>query len=562
MHFSKFISVLFLFAILAGCSRVNDGMIRGRKAINSALDTVERTMDDNALYADSLVNQIDASSIHNKEQRARFALLYTAAEYKNYQLLTSDSLIMEAVRYYSISNNLQYRFLSYYYLGCAFVDMKMFPDASVALAQAEQLVNEIDNDYWKGLLYSQLGYVFNESCFFDRSEEYYLMAISCFDQAGKTKHMNYALSDYAITMMGNLNFKKADSIFMVICKLSIALEDSLLFENSLYYRLKCMVYLEEPDSALKMINSYSLRVDEQLSSPGYLGLMALYHNLIKDHEKADLFLAKAWNCNLSKSDSINLFYVSAEIERSKGNMEESLEFFRKYILAQNKSIRNLLNHPVTEAQERFFRTLAELEAIKARNRITVLVASIIIFLLVIFCIFFINLNHKRKVQEKIHDYLSTIDELRERDSENHDKIKSLNSQVREMLRQQFTASDYLYTRYYEQIDDNRKAEHLYRVVKQQIDQFTGSKSIARIDDLLNKTFDGIMDKVLSSGLELKDKELMLIRFVLAGFSAKSIAAILDDTHANISQRKKRLLDKIQYLSPETMKELYNILNIK
>ena len=137
MHFSKFISVLFLFAILAGCSRVNDGMIRGRKAINSALDTVERTMDDNALYADSLVNQIDASSIHNKEQRARFALLYTAAEYKNYQLLTSDSLIMEAVRYYSISNNLQYRFLSYYYLGCAFVDMKMFPDASVALAQAE-----------------------------------------------------------------------------------------------------------------------------------------------------------------------------------------------------------------------------------------------------------------------------------------------------------------------------------------------------------------------------------------------------------------------------------------
>ncbi|MBO4723962.1 MAG: hypothetical protein J5596_01410 [Bacteroidaceae bacterium] len=562
MHFSKFISVLFLFAILAGCSRVNDGMIRGRKAINSALDIVERTMDDNASYADSMVNLIDASSIHNKEQRARFALLYTAAEYKNYQLLTSDSLIMEAVRYYSISNNLQYRFLSYYYLGCAFVDMKMFPDASVALAQAEQLVNEIDNDYWKGLLYSQLGYVFNESCFFDRSEDYYSMAVSCFDRAGKTKHVNYALSDYAIAMMDNLNFKTADSIFMVACKLSIDLGDSLLFENSLYYRLKCMVHMEEPDSALNLIKKYSLRVDDQSSSLGYLSLMALYHNLMKNYEKSDLFLTKAWNCDLSKDDSIYMFYVSAEIEKSKGNMEESLESFRKYVLFQNKSIRTLLNHPATEAQESFFRTLAELEAIKARNRITVLIASIIISLLIISFIFLINLNRKRRVQEKIHDYLSTIDELRERDSENHDKIISLNSQVREMLRQQFTPSDYLYTRFYEQIDDNRKAEHLYRVVKQQIDQFTGPKSIGRIDDLLNSTFDGIMDKVLSSGLELKEKELLLLRFVLAGFSAKSIAAILDDTHANISQRKKRLLDKIQILSPEIMEEIRNILNIK
>lgn len=560
----SFKSAFLLFALitLAGCSHVSDGMIRGRSAINDVLDTVEREMDDNAPFADSLVNLIDAHSIHSKEQRARYALLYTAAEYKSYHLLTSDSLIMEAVRYYSISNNLEYRFLSYYYLGCAFVDMKMFSDASVALAQAEQLVNDIDNDYWKGLLYSQLGYVFNESNDFFEAEIFYSKAEFYFSHAGKEIHRLYALLSVGDMKINKLGFKAADSIIHIVSNQAIILNDSLLYNKCIYNRMYCALYMGEIDSASVLYDSFISHDEYPFKSPGFMGLMALYCNFIRDYDKSEFYLESAWESNLSETDTIYLYYVSALLAESKGEIKESLESFQKYIKHENDRTRALLKHHVAGAQRDYYRTLSELEAIKARNRDTVLVASIIIFLLVIFCIFFINLNHKRKVQEKIHDYLSTIDELREREFENHDKIKSLNSQVREMLRQQFTASDYLYTRYYEQIDDNRKAEHLYRVVKQQIDQFTGSKSIARIDDLLNKTFDGIMDKVLSSGLELKDKELLLLRFVLAGFSAKSIAAILDDTHVNITQRKKRLLDKIQNLSPETMKELRNALNIK
>lgn len=569
MHFYKKFSstivrnnlLLLLFALFVGCSHVDDDMIRGRRAINATLDTVEREMDDNPVYADSLVNLIDSRSIRNKEQRARYALLYTAAEYKNYQPLTSDSLIMEAVRHYSISSNLDYRFLSYYYLGCAYLDMEQMPDASVAFAQAEQLVNEIDNDYWKGLLYSRLGFYFYESCFFNRSEEYYLMSISCFDRAGKIKHKIYAMSEYANSKMGNLNFKEADSILNLTGEMALAMGDSSLYKSNIYNRLYCMANLNEADSATYLVNKYSLGFEEQLPI-GHLRLMTLYYSLIGDSDKTEYCLSKAWNSDLSNSDSIYLYYISAVYAERQGKMEESLDLFRKYNNMEKESLRKLLNHPVTEAQESFFRTLAELETIKARNRATILVASIIISLLVCSFILIISINRRRKAQEEIRDYISTIDELAERELENRDKIFTLNSQVREMLRQQFYPSDYLYTRFYEQIDDNRKADHVYRVVKNQIDQFTGPKSIARIDELLNTTFDGIMERVLSSGLELKEKELLLLRFVLAGFSAKSIAAILGDTHINIMQRKKRLLDKIQFLSPEVMKELRNALNFR
>ena len=117
-------------------------------------------------------------------------------------------------------------------------------------------------------------------------------------------------------------------------------------------------------------------------------------------------------------------------------------------------------------------------------------------------------------------------------------------------------------RFYEQIDDNKKAERLYKVVKTQMDAFTGSKNIDQLDGLLNETFDGIMNKLETQELDLKEKESMLIRFVLTGFSAKSIAALLNDTQQNINQRKKRLLDKIAHKSPVLMEDISLVLSPK
>ena len=134
--------------------------------------------------------------------------------------------------------------------------------------------------------------------------------------------------------------------------------------------------------------------------------------------------------------------------------------------------------------------------------------------------------------------------------------------MRYILRQQFLPSDYLFTRYYEQIDDARKAERLYKVVKTQIDDFTNSRNIDRLDTLINEAYGGLMDKLLSAHLNLQDKELLHIRFVLSGFSAKSIAAILNDSHQNINQRKKRLLEKIGRLDAGLLVELNAALSSK
>ena len=204
--------------LFAGCSHVNDGKIRGRKSIDETMDLVERVMDDNATLADSLMNLIDSRSIRSKERLARYAILYTAAEYKNYQPATSDSLIMLAVRHYSISNNWDYRFLSNYYLGCVYIDLGQFTDAAGALTQAEQLVDRINNKFWEGLLYNRLGKIFYEACDFNRAKDYYCKAESCFDLSEKEKHSLYARYNIGDCLLSLHDFEAADSITILVEK--------------------------------------------------------------------------------------------------------------------------------------------------------------------------------------------------------------------------------------------------------------------------------------------------------------------------------------------------------
>ena len=554
------VCMLVMIFAMSGCNYDTDGMVRGHRAVKTLLDSAECVMDDYPEYADSLMHLIDIHSIRNREQRARYALLFTATQYKTYQPFTSDTLIMEAVKYYSISKNIDYRFLSYYYLGCVYMEMGQTTDASVALAQAEQLVDRIDNDYWKGLLYTQLGIIFSKGYNYNRSEEYFVKAEYHYNQTDKDYHKLYALYIIANNKLNMHDFKTSDSLFSIVEKKAAAIGDKRLYDDCIYNRLYDVVYMDDIDRATQIINENNLLNNNEFQTFGHRILMALYFNHMGDIDKSDYYLNQAWNSNLSVSDSIYLYYTSSKIARSKGQIEEALIYNTKYVFLQDEELISLLNQPISIAQRDYFRTASELEAIKARNRVIMLMTSIVISLLAISFIVLVNLNRRRKTQQEIRDYLQTIDDLTSQVSVSQGKIKTLNTQVREMLRQQYTPSDFLYTRYYEQIDDNKKAERLYRVVKSQIDGFTSRKNINRIDELLNSSFDGIMDKILSSGMELKEKDLLILRFVLAGFSAKSIATLLGETHQNITQRKKRMLDKIGIIAPELLKELHTALN--
>ena len=543
----------FLFAVCAflvmGCSHDLEGNVRGPKSVNALMDRVESIMDEDAATADSLIRLIEPNSIRSKETQARYALLYSAAEYKNYEDILSDSLIMTAVRHYSIDNNIDYRFLSYYYLGCVYFELERYRDATVAYTQAEQLADRISNDYWKGLLYSQLGEIFNKSCDYRRAHDYFARALSCFERSGKELHGLYAMFDVGRTLLNLQEFSSADSILRIVENKSIEIGDSILNSQCLYRRLSCLAYMNEPDSMASLLGKYDLTIDELSNSFGNIETKVQYYIEKNDYAKSESLLEQARLCDLSEDDSIYLFFASYRLAASQGETEKALEYYHKYNLLQNASLRSILDQPILGAQKEQYRVMAENELLKYRHARMTAILCVVIFMLILVIVLVTYHYKKKRMKEQLYESMAVAAEL-------SDKIEDLKNQVRVQFRERHDLSNRLYSMYYDsENQDKITKQQLNVTINSLIKDYTATENVKKLDKLLNESYDGIMDRLVDPQLGLTEKELELFRYSFAGLSSKSVSVIIKESPQNIYQIKSRLLKKVRHNSEELWSQL-------
>ena len=319
-------SILVLAFFSMSFTHHDDGTVRDRKSVIALMDSVENIMDDDAPYADSLVKLIDPHSLKTKKLKARYALLYTAAEYKNYQPFTSDSLIMEAVNYYSKKRNIDYRFLSYYYLGCVYLELGRMKDASKALTQADILSDRIKNDFWKGLLFARLAFIYRKFNNFNYAENYSNKAYLCFDNVGKEEHKYKSFFNYALCKMDKNQYKEAVPLFQEIQAWADETNDSVFCEEVIYQRFACYLYLGEIDNATLLYNDYISTHECIINYVFYYVYLAWYFDQIKDYSKSDFYLNEANKCSLTSADSIYWFYFNSKFAQSREDTELALQY--------------------------------------------------------------------------------------------------------------------------------------------------------------------------------------------------------------------------------------------
>lgn len=536
---------LALIFCVSGCN------IKVGRDLNSTLDAAEGVINDDPALAFSLLDSIHSNSIWRRKDMARYALLYTEAQYKTYRPIETDSLIMIPVCYYSQHRNLDLLFRSYFYLGCVYSLSECLTEAAVAFAQAEELIDYADSDFRRGLLYSRMADVYYDSFDYTRAEPYYLKAADCFKMAGKEYHMICAKGLAANCLASFYDYKNSNTLNNEVIDWANRVDNLDMLRMYMTNKMSNLVYDDNLADAKLLHDSIISRFGFPESHQKELYQFARYYIKSGEYTKARTMLDKAWT--FSPADTVSLYYAESLLSDSLGQKDLALSFYRLSMQFDKTKVNGMLYQPIMGAQRDYYRTLSELEAVKANNRRAKLIIAVIIMLLIIVSSSFIRVNRKRKMNEQINHYLYAI-------NEHTAKIETLNSKVRSMFRQQYSQPDYLFTRFYDQVDDAKKAERLYKVVKNQIDDFKSPKNIARIDAMLHDIFGNLIDKLTSPEIGLSEKDLLLIRFVLAKISAKSMAVILDDSNQNINQRKKRMLEKIGSKDPALLIELNNALN--
>ena len=287
----------------------------------------------------NLLKGIAQPELQTQEHCARYALLFSQALDKNYIDVTNDSLINIAVDYYKDRNDVRAKFLSYYYQGRIYTNANELTKATLAYMEAEQLVDELGDDYAAGLLYKQIGLIYYSYYDFPKSLQAHKQAIEHFTKATKSIHKIQAM----LTLSGIYrSMNKEEKSYLI---LKTALEESKKLNNPSLIK-SCIgnlilvhIDMEQWKEASQLYQEHIKYYDFKNMTASFDAYIARLHAKNNQFKEAFFHLNTGWSKARNLQDSINLYNAESRIHLMNKSWEESYRGMEKCITFQNKIIR-------------------------------------------------------------------------------------------------------------------------------------------------------------------------------------------------------------------------------
>ena len=393
--------LLLTLLLLAGC---NDP-----KHVTDALNRAEALMNEHPDSAWTVLNTISPDEMGQNRTRARYALLYTQAQDKTYRDETNDSLISVAVDYYRHTDDVRRKFLSYYYQGRVYANAKDYLNATSCYMEAEQLADAVGDDYLSGLLYAELGRIYNIYYDYPKSLEAHRKAAECYERAGKIRHRNYMWYNLS-TIYRNMN-RYSESEQMLKQVLESASEDggNTLIKSCLGSLVMLCIEEGRMSEAKELYSDLELLVDEDYGSSSFMGKLAKMYATEQNFVLANEYLDKGWKCAENKMDSVSLYMASSDVYSKQGNGKLAYQELKKGVLMQNKDTRQALQQPVLTAQRDHLSEKLEFEAYKLRMRKLLNLVTTLFFLLLLVVVIYVSVRVFKKQKKESEQVISHLE---------------------------------------------------------------------------------------------------------------------------------------------------------
>lgn len=195
----------------------------------------------------------------SRSLQARFALLYTRAQDKSLIDVDDDSLIIRAVDYYRSHGDHRTRAMAYYYYGVIRHNTGDIDGAMEALVKAQLEVEECDDSYLQGLIYSELGNAYYEQNTYGDAIEMYTLAVDAFEQCGHKENMFIALNNKGVSFYLSKQNEQALPYLEKALKMAEEMNDvASILEIS---AIQCDIILQvskNPESIFQLKNKLSV----------------------------------------------------------------------------------------------------------------------------------------------------------------------------------------------------------------------------------------------------------------------------------------------------------------
>ena len=519
-----------------------------------------------------VLENIDVSELSGKEERAKHARLLSMAMDKNYIYKTDFKVLQPAIDYYEDSGTTTDKFQTYYLQGRIYQNQGNETEAMILYAQAKELLSGIDAPFLVGQLHTEIGNIYRSNYDYAKSLEAYQTAYDLYVKAGLESHAAYTLLDIGLSYWNLEDNAKGIEYINEALQMALKLHDEYL-EMVCYQNI---VFLCDDIDAVErcgsivdaLVNRYNI---EKFGS-GSLISIASYYAEVKDYSRMEEFIGRAWSNATNAKDSINVYLTQADILKRVGKADEALRYFEVGVKLQNKEVRSSLKQPIETTQKEYFQQQAEYNAYRLKkDRELYITLGVIALLALIVVAMYIRHRMLSKdleiskymmlsseLQSAIRDRedrLSAISEHISSQEEAHNTLVSdMHRQIAELFEKQYELLDKLSNTYYETQGVSKEKENIFKQVKSEIDKFaTDKRAVAQLEKIVNTYKRNVIGLVRSEIPNISERDITLLCYIYAGFSAKSISIFIGETTSNILTRKSRLRSKIAKLETPNAK---------
>lgn len=554
--------ILFLAFWVFGCtnSKIVEELERADELITNQPDS-----------AFAIIKSINPDDIHGRADRAFYALLYTQAQYKNYETIQSDSLIDVAVDYYQNKPLKDRLTRAYMYKAAALSDMERHKEAIEWLKKAET-VADTSAYLTLGLINSHIGDLYQLNFVANNEDiEKYKKALRYYRLAENKQFENYTLSSIG-KLYRNNNIDSAIIYLKYSVELSKELHDNYTlinnFEMLAYSYTLCSNYVNGRDVALYAYNHSENKNNIRLLA----NLSEIYTKLGKIDSAEYYFHAIHTNDLKVVGDSIEYYMVLSDIESAKHNYKIALEAEKKASAISERVIDKARKNDLFAIEKQFDYTIisAKAQQLESQNRLkNYFVIIITLLFLIITGIIYTLLRHRTRLGNErieiieqlkldIDDQILKIDTLKAESykyKEKIDEMKCVNNQI----------YNHTYNTVKGIIDDRieitrklARIKHEYgsnpeqflKKIDSEIFNYHKNKTeLSLILSIANQLHSDIIDRISTKYPKLNDRELIILALTCLDFKPIEMYVFLNfPTVGAINTARHRLANKLKISS--------------
>lgn len=509
----------------------------------------------------TILSAIDPSSLVVESQIAKYSLLYTKAQYKNYIDTPNDSLISFAVKYYEEHNAKKELMESLLLFGVKKKLQEHYSEALLCMKRAVDIGEEICDYYYLGQIYTNLFQLC--TIVYDADEKKYA-------ESAYVNYKKHGDDSYTIDAMCNLG----------ICYYrSNEWDKSLVILDSVYCQAKqnndkfsikksgqtiAMIKViqkeyEAADSIFTILhNDYGYKYKPQ-------DLLALAESHVARNEKQQALqlLDEAFAMVHDAKTKIVVESLVSDILSKVGDYQGAWTHLKEYRVLRDSVIDSHLQESIMAVQRDYVEQKLEIEQVKA-NRNNILWTCFAAGLLALLAFTFYYFNRQRVTRSlEMENLMMQIAEIRTVTVNQEAAIEGLNKQIQstqeeseklqghvyDLINQKYQQLDDLCVSYFNGQNSMFTKNAIYRKVQSIVESFRSDKeAFTEIETMINTTQQNVLDLLKSELPSLKEKDYQFFCYVFAGFSSRSISLLMKENIDTVYQHRSRWKKRLEAMN--------------